>query len=66
MSRRQQQQFRSETVTIGHDCIGAIYLTDRGFECFDAQRNYLFTEVTLQGNSRRHYERHRDREEVAA
>ena len=59
-------QRRSETVSFGHDLAGTIDQTDRGFELFDADGKYLFTEPTIQAARRALYERHHMQETAKA
>jgi hypothetical protein len=48
---------RTESVSFGHETIGTIRETDRGFECFDASGAYLFTDPTLAGARKALYRR---------
>lgn len=57
---------KSEAVSIGHECIGRIRQTNRGFELFDANDQYLATAVTLSEARRFLFEHHRDSQEVGA
>ena len=51
---------KSEVVSLGHERIGRINQTNRGFELFDESDRYLRTEVTLAAARKALYERHRD------
>ena len=63
MSRR-QQQFQSEVVSIGTECIGRIRETNRGFELFDGDDQYLCTAVTLAEARRVLFQRHKEQAEA--
>lgn len=55
---------RDEVVSAGHETIGKIIETPRGFECWDGAGQYLFTEVTLAGARKAIFHRHRDQQEA--
>ena len=52
---------RTETVSFGHETVGTIRETSRGFECFDRDGKYLFTDPTLAGARKAIFKRHKDR-----
>lgn len=60
MKRGQPQ---TEIVTIGQEHLGRIHLTDRGYETFGPQDQYLCTHVTIEGARRALFELHRDSEQ---
>ena len=57
---------KSEMVSIGHETVGRIRQTDRGFELFDATDQYLATAVTLPEARRFLFQRHKEGQEVGA
>ena len=56
---------RIETISIGHERIGKIIETSRGFELFDDRDRYLHTVTTIQDARRTLFERHRHQSEAA-
>lgn len=57
---------KSEIVTAGHDTIGTIRQTNRGFELFDEGDRYLATAVTLAEGRRFLFQRHKEGQEAGA
>ena len=56
---------KSEMVSIGHEPIGRIRQTDRGFELFDESDRYLATAVTLPEGRKYLFQRHKQSLEAA-
>lgn len=50
---------RTETVSLGTEYIGRIFVTKRGFETFGPQDQYICTHVTIQAARRALFELHR-------
>lgn len=57
---------KSEVVSIGHETIGRIRETNRGFELFDDGDRYLATAVTLPEARRFLFEHHRNSQGAGA
>ena len=51
---------RTETVTLGHDYAGKVFVTERGFEAFGPNDEYLATFPTIQSARKALFELHRD------